>query len=171
MGSQRRRRRRRRPIGPFIVVLLGIAGLLAALYWLGTLGDPEEEAPPNRVATATPTRTATPTPGRRQSRERRRTTPTRVTLRLTATDSVFVCLVDATGQELIDGVILNPGQTTRRFRSQRFRANFGNGNVRMNVGGRNYDAAKLDRPVGYELRPGRRPRRLAESVRTGLCAT
>jgi len=169
MGSQRRRRRQRRPIGPLIVVLLGVAALLGALYVLGISdGDDDDPTPP---VSESPAPTATPTPSPRQERPRRRSAPTRVTLRLTATDAVFVCLVDATGRELIDGVILNPGQTTRRFRSQRFRANFGNGNVRMNVGGRSYDAAKLDRPVGYELRPGRRPRRLAESVRTGLCAT
>ena len=95
-----------------------------------------------------------------------------MTLRLTATDSVFVCLVDATGRAAGRRRDPQPGaDDTPTFRSQRFRANFGNGNVRMNVGGRSYDAAKLDRPVGYELRPGRRPRRLAESVRTGLCAT
>src|ERR1051325_6488135 len=38
MSAQRRRRRQRRPIGPFVVLALGIAGLLGALYWLGTRG-------------------------------------------------------------------------------------------------------------------------------------
>src|ERR687897_818331 len=35
IGGQRRRRRRRRPIGPILVVLLGVAALLGALYALG----------------------------------------------------------------------------------------------------------------------------------------
>ena len=92
-------------------------------------------------------------------------------LRLTATEPVFVCLVDATGKQVLDGVTLERGQRTQQFRSQRFRANFGNGNIRMNVSGKNYNAAKLDQPVGYEFRPGKAPKRLSERVRVGLCAT
>ena len=173
MGSQRRRRRRRRPIGPLVVVLLGVAALLGVLWVLGSWGDPEEEAPPNRAgATPTATATATATPEKKSTSSRKkRAAPTRVTLRLTATDAVFVCLVDATGRQVLDGVTLERGQTTDRYRSQRFRANFGNGNIRMNVSGKSYNAAKLDRPVGYEFRPGKAPKRLTEQVRTGLCAT
>ncbi|HEX6024471.1 MAG TPA: helix-turn-helix domain-containing protein [Solirubrobacter sp.] len=170
MGGQRRRRRRRRPIGPFVVVVLGVAALLGALYVLGSWGDqPEEEAPTNR-ADATPTAVATATPEKKKSRKKK-ATPPRVTLRLTATDAVFVCLVDATGREVIDGQILEGGTRTRRFRSQRFRANFGNGNIRMNVNGKTYNAAKLDEPVGYEFRPGKAPKRLSDRIRVGLCAT
>ena len=84
---------------------------------------------------------------------------------------MFVCLVDATGKQVLDGVTLERGQRTQQFRSQRFRANFGNGNIRMNVNGKNYNAAKLDQPVGYEFRPGKAPKRLSERVRVGLCAT
>ena len=41
MGGQRRRRRRRRPIGPIVVMLLGVVALLGALYVLGVVwGDP-----------------------------------------------------------------------------------------------------------------------------------
>ena len=54
---------------------------------------------------------------------------------------------------------------------QRFRANFGNGNIRMTVNGKRYNAAKLEQPVGYEFRPGKAPKRLSERVRVGLCAT
>ena len=172
MGGQRRRRRRRRPIGPIVVMLLGVAALLGALYVLGVVwGDPaEEEAPPNRAG-ATPTATPTATPAKKKSSKKKKAPPARVTLRLTATDAVFVCLVDATGRQVLDGVTLERGQSTERFRSQRFRANFGNGNIRMNVSGKAYNAAKLDQPVGYEFRPGKAPKRLSERVRVGLCAT
>jgi hypothetical protein len=170
MGGQRRRRRQRAPIGPFIVVLFGVIGLLAALYWLGTLGGDEEPREPNRVATTTPTPTATATPKRRSER-RRPPAPTRVSLRLVAIRPVYVCLEDASGKAVINAETLPAGETTRTFRSRRFRANFGHGGVRMIVGGKRYTADDIGRPIGYELRPGKRPRRLAESVRTGLCAT
>jgi len=169
--GRRRRQRQRRPIGPIIVLLGGVLALLGVLYLLGTWG---EDAPPsNRVAgTPTPTPTATATPERRPSSRRRRPpAPTRVTLRLTATKPVYVCVEDASGRQVVDGDTLNTGQTTRTFRSQRFRANFGNGGVRMTINGKRYTAADLDVPVGYELRPGKRPRRLSENVRVGLCAT
>ena len=173
MGSQRRRRRQRQraPVGPLLVVLFGVVALLGALYLLGTWGgdDPENEAP-NTVATATPSATATATPKKRAT-PKKKAAPTRVTLKLTATDAVFVCLVDATGKPVVDGVSLMRGESTKSFRSQRFRANLGNGNVRMNVSGKTYRASDIGQPIGYEFRPGKRPRRLAESVRVGLCAT
>jgi cytoskeletal protein RodZ len=170
-GSRRRRQRPRRPIGPFIVLLFGVAVLLGALYALGTWGEDPDEVP-NTVATATPTATATATPRKSSSsRKKKKSTPPRVSLRLTASDPVFVCLVDATGKKVLDGIQLEAGQRTRSYRSQRFRANFGNGSVRMTVNGKRYRAADIGRPIGYEFRPGKKPRRLSESVRVGLCAT
>jgi hypothetical protein len=41
----------------------------------------------------------------------------------------------------------------------------------MSVGGKRYTAADIGQPIGYEIRPGKKPRRLAESVRVKLCAT
>ena len=172
-GARRRRQRPRRPIGPFLVMFFGLAALLGALYLLGVVwGEPpDDEITPGTVASVTPTATATATPRKSSSRRKRKSPPPRVTLRLTATDPVFVCLVDATGREVVDGVSLEKGQRTRTYRSQRFRANFGNGSVRMTVNGRNYRAQDIGRPIGYEFRPGKKPRRLSERVRVGLCAT
>ena len=58
-----------------------------------------------------------------------------------------------------------------RSRSRSFRVNFGNSSVRMIYGGKRYSPANIGQPIGYELRPGKKPKRLKESVRTGLCAT
>ena len=170
-GARRRRQRPRRPIGPFIVFFFGVVALLGAFYLLGVVwGDPDENEVPNTVATATPTVTPTATPRKSSERKKKKSPPPRVSLRLTASDPVFVCLVDATGKQVLDGVQLEAGQRTRSYRSQRFRANFGNGSVRMSVNGKNYRAADVGRPIGYEFRPGKKPRRLSESVRVGLCA-
>jgi len=168
-----RRRRQRRPVGPYFVLLFGIVGVLAALYLLGTLDRDPEDSEPNRVVTATPTATPTASPKKStsSSAKRKRKAPTRVSLRLTASDRVYVCVVDAGGRQLVRGDFLEAGQSTKTFRSKRFRLNLGNGAVRMTVGGKPYNAADIGRPVGYDVRPGRRPARLRESVRTGLCAT
>ena len=83
---------------------------------------------------------------------------------------VFMCLVDATGRQVLDGVQLEAGKRTKAYRSKRFRANFGNGSVRMTVNGKRYRAEDIGRPIGYEFRPGKKPKRLSEKVRVGLCA-
>src|SRR4051812_26810517 len=166
--GQRRRRRNRRPIGPAVVVVLGVAALLAALYALGRSGDGGAEIP-NTIATATPSATPTATARTRKKKARKKALPTRVNLRLTATQPVFVCLEDATGKALVNGQTLTAGQSTRTYRSGRFRMNLGNGSIRMTVNGKRYSAQNTNSPIGYEVRPGRRPTRLKESVRVRLC--
>src|SRR5947208_2790586 len=61
------------------------------------------------------------------------------------------------------------GRRARR-RSRSFRANFGNGGIRMRIDGRRFRAAASSNPIGYELKPGRAPRRLPDSQRVKLCA-
>ncbi len=170
LGGQRRRRRNRRPVGPILVVALGVAALVGALYLIGTWG-PDQNAP-TTVGTPTATATASPaaTPRKSKKKKVKRVAPARVALRLKTTRPVFVCLVDATGKALIDGQNLDAGFTSKSFRSGRFRMNLGNGGVTMSYDGHSYRAADTGAPIGYELRPGRKPRRLAESVRVKLCA-
>src|SRR4051794_39238767 len=118
MGAQRRRRGRgrgrprpRRPVGPYVVGLLGIVGLLAALYWLGTRGDDHEPETPRVVATATPTPTATAGSKKSRKSSRKKSPPHVLSLRLTATERVYVCVVDATGKQVVGGDFLEPGQS------------------------------------------------------------
>ena len=92
-----------------------------------------------------------------------------MTLRLTATDACSSCVEDASGKPVVNG------DSSRRardqaFRSKRFRANFGNGAIRMSVDGKTLSGRQHGEPVGYEMQPGKKPRRLSESVRAGLCA-
>ncbi|MDA0182170.1 helix-turn-helix domain-containing protein [Solirubrobacter phytolaccae] len=172
-GGGRQRQRPRRPIGPFIVVGLGILIVCAALYLLGRTGDdPETDLTGN--GTPTPTATATSEPPKATAtpaKRKKKAAPTRVSLKLTATDRVYVCLVDATGKAVVNGEYLEKGASTKTFRSKSFRVNLGNSSVRMTYGGKRYPAANIGQPIGYELRPGKKPKRLKESVRTGLCAT
>jgi cytoskeleton protein RodZ len=165
----RQRQRQRRPIGPFLVIALGIVIVLGALYILGRQGPDEE---PNTVSTPTATPTATAEPTKTSTPKRKKkAAPTRVSLKLTATDRVYVCLVDATGKAVVNGEYIEKGASTKTFRSKSFRVNLGNSSVRMIYGGKRYPAANIGQPIGYELRPGKKPKRLKENVRTSLCAT
>ena len=166
----RRARRRLSLVGPGAVLFAGVLLLLGIFWVLGTWGDDEEPAAPAGVAP-----TATPEPGggsggggsnggRERERERERR-PRQVRLQLVASGPVYVCLVDARGRQVIDEETLQAGTRTDVFRSRFFRTNFGNANVRMRVNGRLYDVAASSDPVGYELRPGRPPRRLSDAAR------
>ena len=162
----RRRQRPRRHWAPGIVVGVGIVALLAALYGLSLLGQNNEPDAPvvaTRTPTSTPKKTATAKHHHKPAR------PTRVTLRLSATAPVYVCLEDASGHPVLNGVTLSAGQRSATFHSKRFRANFGNGNVRFRVNGHAYHAADTGNPLGYEFRPTGRPHRLSEAARVQLC--
>jgi hypothetical protein len=165
-GRGGRRRRRLARMGPVLVLLgLGVS-LLVILYVLGSLGpDDEEEPPPSRAGEETPAPTATPEASggdRERDREQR---PRRVRLQLVASGPVYVCLVDARGRQVIDEETLDADSPRRTYTSRFFRTNFGNDNVRMRVNGKTYRVAASADPVGYELRPGRQPRRLSDAQR------
>ena len=80
-----------------------------------------------------------------------------------------MCVVDARGRAVVDGVNLQPGASTRTLRSKRFRMNLGNANVRLSANGRTYAVQDTGNPIGYEVKPGRKPVKLSDSVRASLC--
>jgi cytoskeleton protein RodZ len=173
LGGRSRRRPRLASIGPGLVVVLGVALLLGALYLLGTLGEEDGDAGPNQVQEPAPTPRRGGEQGgsdRRDRNQEREPRPRRVRVRLEATGAVYVCLVDARGRQVVDEETLQAGDRTRTFTSRRFRSNFGNGNLRMRVNGRTYPVAASADPIGYELRPGRRPRRLPDGQRPDCSA-
>jgi hypothetical protein len=150
--------------------MFGVVVLLAVIVVLGRWGKDDNELPPV-AGTATPTATATPTPTAtaRKSKRKRAAAPKVVSLKLTARQLVYVCVVDARGKAVVDGVNLQPGASTKTLRSSRFRMNLGNANVRLVANGRTYSVKDTGNPIGYELRPGRKPVQLPESARAGLC--
>jgi len=124
--------------------------LLLSLYLIG-LGDDDPGAPADRArntptapstqTTTTPTTTEAPAP------------PTRAGVRLTATGTVYVCLVDEAGRVLIAGETLAAGQSAPLQRARRMRLTLGNASVRMRVNGEEVAVAPSSRPISYEITP------------------
>jgi cytoskeletal protein RodZ len=163
-----RHRRRAAALGPVLVIVSCAVLLLGALWALGQWGDDTEPPPPNAVRDSSPTATAEPrsddgsSSGEQDQAEQR---PRRVRLQLVATAPVYVCVVDARGRQVVDEETLDADSPRRTYTSRWFRTNFGNNNVSMRVNGRTYRVEPSTEAIGYELRPGRRPRRLSNAQR------
>src|SRR4051812_31209728 len=169
-AAQRRRRPARRgPSGPAIVVVLGVVVLLGVLYLIGTKWGNDKNEPPVAKSTVTPTSTPTPTPTRTPRKPHKAAAPTVVSLKLTARQLVYVCVVDARGKAVVNGVNLQPGASTKTLRSKSFKMNLGNANVRLSANGKTYAVQDTGNPIGYEVKPGKKPVKLSESARVSLC--
>ena len=172
-GRAPRRRARVAAMGPVLVMGGGVVVLLVFFFLLGKWGPDDDETPAGGGGGGGARATATPTPtprGDSGERDRAPARPRRVRLRLVATGPVYVCLVNASGRQVIDEQTLDTGTRTEVYRSRSFRTNFGNDNVKMVVNGKTFSVAASPDPIGYELRPGRRPRRLSDEARPDCSA-
>ena len=75
-----------------------------------------------------------------------------------------VCLENAAGEPLIGNLTLDVGQDSQTFKGKRFTASFGTPAATMRVDGKDYPVS-AQAPIGYDVRPGKRPRALPESER------
>jgi hypothetical protein len=75
-------------------------------------------------------------------------------LSLTTTAELWVCLLDANGDPLVDGVVLPAGAEEGPFRSGSFTVSFGNGEVEMRIDGRESDIPESSSPLGYDVGRG-----------------
>ena len=160
LRRQRRRRRVALRIGPGVVVVLGIAILLVALYLLGVSGgDNDQPETPAAVETATPAKTPL------QGKKKKRAAPAKpMRVSIVATGQVYVCMEDARGRAVVDKRTLEAGQRTRTYRSRTFKVTFGTAEARIRQNGKSYPVAESRDPVGYSLRSGRKPRRITSGL-------
>lgn len=88
-----------------------------------------------------------------------------LSLQLTATAEVWVCLLGAEGEPLLDGQILATGAEAGPFRSGSFTVSFGNGEVAMTVNGQQASIPETPSPIGYAIGAGGGLRELPEGER------
>ena len=128
---------------------ISVAAILGILLVLGLMQGSEDENG-GRGQTSAPgtTDAAETTPATAPAEP-----PTRVTLRLTATGTVWVCLVDDSGAPVIGGVTLVAGDEEGPFRAGAFDVTFGNGQVEMEANGDPVDIPAAAEPLGYRVTP------------------
>ncbi len=151
-----RERRRQTPVlPPWFFVAVIVAGLVFALYLLGSGNDEPDSAttaPPSANTTASDRPAASPPPPAAPSR------PSRVRLRIDATGPVNVCL-KAGDRTLVNGQTYEAGQRTPTFRSRRFRLTLGNNSATLRINGKTRRVSASSDPIGLEITPdrGRQP--------------
>jgi hypothetical protein len=128
------------------------ATILAILLVLGlTQGSNDgngKPPPPSEAETTT-----SPTDTSPATAEAPAEPPSRVTLRLTATGTVWVCLVDEDGEPVIEGVTLPAGEKRGPFEARGFEMTFGNGQVEMEANGERVPVPPAAEPLGYRVTP------------------
>jgi hypothetical protein len=88
-----------------------------------------------------------------------------VSVRLAARAEVWVCLLNAKGNPLVDGQILEAGAEEGPFRSGSFTVSFGNGEVSMLIDGREAEISATSSPIGYSIDPSGNLTKLDEAER------
>ncbi len=74
-----------------------------------------------------------------------------VSVWLAASAEVWVCILDAEGDPLVNGQILEAGAEEGPFRSGSFTVSFGNGEVSMRIDGREAEIPTTSSPIGYSI--------------------
>ena len=74
-----------------------------------------------------------------------------LSVQLTPTADVWVCLLDDRGRPLVNGEILTTGQTEGPFTATGFEVTFGNGSVQMTVNGQPADIPPSASPINYRI--------------------
>jgi cytoskeleton protein RodZ len=92
------------------------------------------------------------------------TTPSEATVSLTPTGTVWVCLVDQTGKPLVNGETLTTGDTRGPFKAKDMQLTLGNGEIQIQLNGKQVPVPSAANPVGFDLTPqGAKPLSTADS--------
>jgi cytoskeletal protein RodZ len=86
-----------------------------------------------------------------------------VTLSLTPTSNVYVCLLGDGGRKLIPGVELQPGQRTATYHAKHFEITLGNNSVELVIDGKARTVPASSTAIGYSITKARGRRTLPAS--------
>ena len=128
-----------------IVLVLGLVGSLG-----GSDGD---SGSTDGSTTEAGGRTATTVTSKRQTRTNATAAPTRASVAIVPTGTVYVCLVDGGGRVLIPGLQFTAGQQVPVYRARKLRITLGNNGVQLRVNGRPLSVPASSTAIAYEITP------------------
>jgi hypothetical protein len=150
----RERERERPPRGPLLPPWAPIAAVLVAivvvLYLVGTLGGGKSKSPTPTGANGGAHRHKNRGPARHALLP---TTPRNVTLQMTPTAPVYVCLVEGDGRYLVYEKTYTVGQTIPSFKRRKLLLTLGNANVQLKVNGKPVPVAQSNTAIRLLLTP------------------
>ncbi len=134
------------------------AGLVAVVAIVGVVWDGGGDGAPAPTGSQGPRSDAESSPpaaagGPERSAPATTPQPAGVTVSMEAEAEVWVCLLDADGKPLVEGVVLPAGSTEGPFRSESFTLSLGNGEVAMRIDGEPAEIPESSSPLGYEIGP------------------
>jgi cytoskeleton protein RodZ len=159
LGRERERKRRRPRLGPLGAVVIALAVVVGALFVIGSFGSSTTPTSSSTTVgtsatTSVTTHASTTTARARHRPPRPPPKPKTVTLQLTPTSPVYICLEDGTGKRIIPGVVYSPGQAVPPATARKLLLTLGNSAVQMKVNGKPTPVAPGS-PIGYALTPGK----------------
>ena len=137
-----------RPIALVLGGLAAAAGVALIVAAIGSSGGSDngggntthhKRNPAASTSTGRTSSTTTTAPG------------SQLSVQLTPTADVWVCLLDDRGRPLVNGEILTTGQTEGPFTATGFEVTFGNGSVQMTVNGQPADIPPSASPINYRI--------------------
>jgi cytoskeleton protein RodZ len=145
------------PSGPIraVLVSVGLLALLIAIVLLSQGGGSDQGSIPAASGGSEKTTHVAVSP---------QATPG-VSLRLATKGEIWICLLDAEGQPLVDGKVLKAGAEEGPFHSDSFTVSFGNGEIEMRIDGKEAEVPPSASPIGYEVLAGGKLRSLSETER------
>ncbi len=166
-GSPRQRPRGRggaagRPDpGPSRGYLIAVGSILAVIVLLivllATGGGGKKKGPQGAASTRT---TSTTTRKKHTTAGAPAGSSEIVTLSLTPTATVYVCLIGENGRKLIPGEELQPGRSTPTYHARRFEITLGNNAVTLDIDGRPRTVLASASSIGYSITKARGRRTL-----------
>jgi cytoskeleton protein RodZ len=135
------------PLGSLIVIAVVVAAAIVAIVAIPTVEDGGHEGP---TGAGSPLKRR-PAAGDRAPAAQRQRPSGGVSVRLAANAEVWVCVLDAGGEALVNGQILEAGAEAGPFRSGSFTVSFGNGEVSMLIDGREAEIPATSSPIGYSI--------------------
>ena len=135
------------PRGPWVVIALAVLAVVGILAVIGLVGgDDEGDGDGQRAGGEATTETKPKT----ETQPKKPAAPKRVTLRITPSNPIYVCLDTGAGTDItFEGILDEP----RSFRGRRLRVNLGKTDVQVTKNGKAVPIEPGPEPVGFVFTP------------------